>query len=499
MKYFLVNANQVKPIQADWREASSQLKNKVMNLTYVKQNPHKEAQALEWLECICKVHPRIVANTFIEQASGLGSQEMRALGMHDNDKYFPSLSAAEIYKSKRLEAFPVRTSSSDKGIDDSWIKSAARDVLQEKIGGQRNTVAESKMLSGNAWLKSRPTAFYNTSINSFIADIEINKGATITPDSELRLHYHSIVAKAVRVGSENNIMLRANLSINPEQLLSLRQLAATSVECKNLAKNLLVEIIRDNSSDTVLDISTVDLNPDLITDLINTGSKHWEQITNDVPIPLVKKDKPLPAEISDKFSHLSKEMVVAQKTMQAAKDIAEDRRSKITQMAISEGLSENTQSPNDLTHLRAGKKLDSQRLFDDLVTLGVAPNSLRKRDVDQKLLLSLFDKSNGGDVDITSTIKYKGFDIDKLKASAKLQNIEVEEYQTTTLTPYLSGQSRGPVSDKIQEITTMITERTAATVASISSSQVLEHEDLTSSLKNTGVSKTMKTTQHQEF
>lgn len=499
MKYILANTNQVKPIQADWRETSSLLRDKVMNLSYVRQNPHKEAQALEWLECLCKVHPQIVANTFIEQASGLGSQEMRALGMHDNDKYFPSLSAAEIYKSKRLEAFPIQASSSDKGIDDNWIKSAVRDVLREKIGGQRDTVAESKMLSGNSWLKSRPTAFYNTSINSFIADIEVNKGATITPDSELRLHYHSIVAKAVRVGGENNIMLRANLSINEEQLLSLKKMAATSVECKKLAKNLLVEIIRDNSSDTVLDISTIDVNPDLITDLIKTGSKHWEQITADALVPLVKKDKPLPAEICEKYSLLSKEMVVAQKTMQAAKDIADYKRSEITRLAINEGLSENTQSPNDLTHLRAGKKLDSQRLFDDLVTLGVSPNSLRKRVVDEKLLLSLLDKSNGGEVDITSTIKYKGFDIDKLKASAKLQNVEIEEYQTTTLTPYLSGQSRGPVYDKIQEITSMITDRTSASVKSISSSHVLEHEDLTSSLKNSGVSKTMKTTQHQEF
>lgn len=499
MKYILANTNQVKPIQADWRETSSLFRDKVMNLAYVKQNPHKETQALEWLECLCKVHSKVVANTFIEQASGLGSQEMRALGMHDNDKYFPSLSAAEIYKSKRLEAFPVITSSSDKSVEDGWIKSAARDVLREKIGGQRDTVAESKMFSGNAWLKSRPTAFYNTSMNSFIADIEINKGATITPDSELRLHYHSIVAKAVRVGSENNIMLRANLSINTEQLLSLKQMAATSAECKELAKRLLVEIIRDNSSDTVLDISTVDVNPDLITNLIKTGSKHWGQITTDEQVPLVKRDKPLPSEISEVFSNLSKEMVVAEKIKQAAKYIAANTRSKIAQFAINEGLSENTQSPNDLSHLRAGKKLDSQRLFGDLVTLGVAPNTLRKRKVDYKLLLSLFDKSNGGAVDINTTIKYKGFDINKLKASAKLLNIEVDEYQTTTLTPYLSGQSRGPVYDKIQEITSMITDRTSASVKSISSSHLLDHEDLTSSLKNTGVSKTMKTTQQQEF
>jgi hypothetical protein len=499
MKYIQVNTNNVKPIQADWRDTSFRLRDKLMNLAYVKKNPQKEHDALEWLECLCKVHPYILANTFIEQASGLGSQEMRALVMHDKDKYFPSLSANEIYQSKRLEAFPVHETSSDKGVDDGWIKSAVRDVLLEKTGGHRNIEAESRMLTGNEWLKSRPTIFYSTATNHFITDIEINKGAAISEDSEMRLHYHNIVAKAAGVGSENNVMLRANLAANHEQLVLLRQMAAISPECKLKANELLVELIRDTASGIDIDIAVVDVNPTLVSSLIQTGSKHWDVITNDVQIPLVKIDKPLPAAISDQYTLLSKEMVVAQKTSQAAKNIADQKRSQIMNMVTEEGLTQSTQPPNDLTHLREGKVLDKQRLFDDLVQLGVPRNSLMKREVDRDLLLSIYDKAQGGSIDVSSSIKFKGIDIDKLRASAKVQDIEIQEYQSTSLTPYLSGQTRGPVFDKIQEITQMIGDRTSASISSLSSSQMLDHKDLTTSLKNTGVSKQMTTTQYQEF
>jgi hypothetical protein len=499
MKYIQVDTNKVKPVQSDWRETSDRLRDKVMNLEYVKQNPQKEHEALEWLECICKVHPYILANTFIEQASGLGSQEMRALTMHDKDKYFPALSANEIYRSKRLEAFPVRETSSDKGVDDSWIKSAVRDVLLERTNGQRSIDAESRMLAGNKWLKSRPSVFYTTETNTFIADIEVNRGAKITEDSEMRLHYHSIVAQAAGVGSNSTVMIRANLAAEPDELASLRKLASTSHECKLKAKELLVELIRDNSSGIDIEVSKVDEEPKLITALIKTGSKHWAQVTSDQEIPLVKTDKPLPKEISEEFTLLSKEMVVAQKTSQAAKNIEQNKRAQIMRMVVSEGLTVNTQSPNDLTHLRAGKALDRQRLFDDLVSLGVPKISLMKREVDSDLLLSLYDKSQGAEIDISSSIKFKGIDSHKLRESAKAQNIELEEYQITTLTPYLSGQTRGPVFDKLQEITHMIDDRTSSTISSISNSQLLDHKDLTSSLKNTGVSKQMTTTLQQEF
>lgn len=499
MKYIQVNTNKIKPIQDNWRETLANLRDKVMELAYVKQNPQKEHNALEWLECICKVHPPKLANTFVEQASGLGSQEMRALAMHDRDKYFPLLSANEIYQSKRLEAFPVRETSTDKGVDDNWIKAAVREVLLEKMDGQRSTNAESRMLTGNQWLKSRPSVFFSTANNNFIADIEVNKGAKVTDDSEMRLHYHSIVANASGVGSETNTMLRANIAIEPNQLTSLRTLAATSHECKQKAKELLIELIREESSGFDIEVSVLDHKPELVTSLIQTGSKHWSQITNAHEIPLVQTDKPLPAEISEKYTRLSKEMVVAQKTSQAAKEIESNRRAQIMNMVTEEGLTQNTQSPNDLTHLRVGKVLDKQRLFDDLLELGIPKNALMKREIDNELLLAMYDKAQGGVIDVTTAIKFKGIDLEKLRTTAKIQNIELEEYQATSLTPYLSGQTRGPVFDKIQEISNMLNERTAATIKSISGSQMLDHEDLTSSLKNTGVSKQITTTTHQEF
>jgi hypothetical protein len=499
MKYIEVNRNKVKAIQSDWRETSALLREKVMNLPYILENPHKEPKALEWLECISKIHPQKLANTFVEQASGLGSQEMRALGMHDKDMYFPSLSANEIYQSKRLEAFPMRETSSDRGVDDNWIKAAASYVVVEKMGGTRNKEAEDKMLSGNNWLKSRPSAFFTTSTNNFLADIEVNKEAKVSEDSEMRLHYHSIVANAVGVGNEDNVMLRANLAIDTDQLNSLRKLASISPECKLKAKDLLIELIQNESSGIDLQLAVVDHKPEVITDLIQTGVKHWEQITSGHLIPLVKTDKPLPSSISEKYTLLSKEMVVAQKTSQAAKEVESNMRAKIINMVTEEGLTENTQSPNDLTHLRAGKVLDKQRLFDDLVELGVPKISLMKREIDQEYLLSLYDKAEGGSIDISSAVKFKGIDVEKLRTTAKIQNVELEEYQSTSLTPYLSGQTRGPVFDQLQGLTQMLNERTASTISSIAKSEMLNHKDLTSSLKNTGVSKQMTTTKFQEF
>ena len=58
MKYIEVNRNKVKAIQSDWRETSALLREKVMNLPYILENPHKEPKALEWLECISKIHPQ---------------------------------------------------------------------------------------------------------------------------------------------------------------------------------------------------------------------------------------------------------------------------------------------------------------------------------------------------------------------------------------------------------------------------------------------------------
>ena len=499
MKYIEVNTNKIKPKQADWRENIFRLRDKVMDLAYVRENPHKETQAIEWLECLCKVHPYERANTFIEQASGLGSQEMRALTMHDQNKYFPSLSAIEIYRSKRLEAFPVRETSFDKNTNDAWIKSAVRDVLLEKTSGHRSIESENRMLRGNSWLKSRPSLFYSTARNNFITDIEINKGAKISPDSEMRLQYHSIVASSVAVGSESNILLRANLSIDNQQLNALKALASTSVACKHKAQELLVELIRDESSQTELDIGIVDYNEELVSSLITTGSEHWNKINTDLDIPLVKKDKPLPEDISEKYTHLSKELVVAQKIQKSAENYVKYKRSEIINMVNEEGLTENSQSPNDLTHLREGKVWDKKRLFADLVTLGVPKQSLMKREIDEDLLLSIYDKSGGQSVDISSAIKFKGTDIEKLKEAANEKGLELQEYQSTTLTPYLSVQTRGPVYEKIQEITQMIDARTSSTISSISTSKLLDHQDLTSSLKNTGVSKQIVTTTSQDF
>lgn len=486
MKFLAANPALVAIRQDNWTENYQILLPELNKLQVVSHGVTSMEQAQKWLECVCKVHSLSVARTCITHAGGLGARDIRSLIAFEKGEYYPALSVNEIYQSKQLMAFPLDFRIAKN--EESFVFNAIREILAEKYGVSRDIATEKAMLNGNdnLWLRSRPSMYGKIDQNDVIMDIHVNRGERVTHSDEMRLHYHELVAHSI--GLKPTGLFQVNVQIENGFKEQLVRMAKISNSSESAAKEILKEAIRHDAEQVVLSNDLVQPNESVFNELVRTGKSHWEKIIKGVRYEsqLTARKVAIAPELIEDFTVLSKRLVVSQKMAATAK-IAEDNvRNEMSTFAMINGINQNVAFPYEATQLREYNQVDYDALFATLTAYHNIPREqLQKRVVDIDKLVEL---ANAHQIDISHCVSYKGRDTDSICAAAEQVGVNLTDYTTTTMRPYVSGQSRGPVRDALNRAQSLIEQQTESTLTALTQLDSLDHPNLSGGLKDSGVS-----------
>ncbi len=208
-----VNSN-MPPTRADWQMSVNQFTTSVLTLPQVRSGAVEKAQAINWLECVSKLHKPQSIERIINQASGLGAKDIRALIANERQEYYPAIGVNEVYSAKKLESVPLpRTPKIER---EGVVTTIARKMLETHYGLTRNKEGEAMMgkIQGGRfpWMISKPTLLGTSGDGTFLYDTHVNRRDTLSGSDEIRLHYHDLVANTRRIKCTE--LFQANLSID---------------------------------------------------------------------------------------------------------------------------------------------------------------------------------------------------------------------------------------------------------------------------------------------
>jgi len=126
----------------------------------------------------------------------------------------------------------------------------------------------------------------------------------------------------------------------------------------------------------------------------------------------------------------------------------------------------------------------------------VESTSLKKAAIDVDTYMHLLDKSAKNNQPIsheqlTSVIKYDGFNEAGIKTAAEQYGIDLDDYSEQHMKVYMSGQSRGDIYNAMQTIKNEIGMFAENLTNELIESPSLDDERLKQNLANTGVSHSM--------
>jgi len=495
MKYIKADPSKISIKQKNWQRTFDKYAPSLQYIPAVMQGVTSIENAQKWLECVAKTHADSHVSTCIKQASGIGARDVRALIAYEQGEYYPALSANEIYQSKQLKAFPASFTLARN--EEPFIINAVRQVMQERNNIQRSQENEERMLAGEGqlWLKSRPSMYGKVNGQDIIVDIHINRGKDVTHSDELRLHYHSLVACSVDLSPKS--LFQVNIQLEPEFKKQLVGMAAISPAAEQAAIHILKEAITNNADTVELSTRLIQQNQDTYDQLARTGQSHWSSMMSGKVIEQTESLTELPADLATEYTQISKQIVVAKNLKDKASELETSAREQMQNFAAVNQINGNFKLPYDATTLRTSTKFDLQGLHDVLTTqFNVESTSLKKAAIDVDTYMHLLDKSAKNNQPIsheqlTSVIKYDGFNEAGIKTAAEQYGIDLDDYSEQHMKVYMSGQSRGDIYNAMQTIKNEIGMFAENLTNELIESPSLDDERLKQNLANTGVSHSM--------
>jgi len=465
-------AQSLNPLHPNWKETAARFKVDVEALPQVQSGAVNKEQAMSWLVAASKMLAPEQISAQILQAQGFGANEIQALWSFDNDKYYPTLSASEIYSLKSLESFKLP---SQEDIASGRLYGVLRLLTMDHFGMNRESGVEKLMpmvneSSNMPWMLSKPGLVGSVNNDIAVVDIKYNYGQNLTQSDELRLHYHDLVLTDRKKPAKHLYQLNAvfdktfldSLKMDLEMDPSMAEVAFRRMQCH----------IKNNSDVVRLHLNKVTPVQSIHEGILSTGMKHWENVINGYTPDFQKEEvASLTQKQEQDYMKASRKATVTKQLKDAIGELHDKARSEFSNVATKIQLNDNHHLPYQGTKIRKRDELDLDGAALFLQTQGVDPKQLRNLVVENSAGLIAAAKAAG--VDIEQFVGAGSPVKERVLTVAQEMGVDLRSFYTRSMDAYASGQSRGPIFEAIQEIKastntpleTLIQELTSSTMA----------------------------------
>lgn len=423
----------------------------VMQLPQVLHGTVSELQAENWLDRVCINQPANRISGLINQQTGIGADDMRALIAYGRNEYYPSLSPNEVMKRKWLDVDSLKYKPAN--ATKMLFMSMARELVSERYAMPRDRDLESQLAAPKpgSWRIGRPALALRGSID-LLVDIQfedtVSAAKTFSKSDAVRLHHYDLVA--AERGISNTELLLIKVAVDPDFLNAVSALAAASENVKNaLARNASSLRGLDPGIFTI-HAHRIEKDKRLYPEILEAGNQAWSNVLEGRSYEL-RQDQPLSLseEREAEYRMAAQEYCAAETVFRAAKESSDEAKEKLIQTAKTIGIQGNHQP------IFAGAEVRSYDRFDRMgaahlleTAYGVNRSLICDHTYDADAMAAAL-KDLG--VDPARYRRVGEYNKDKIMDAAEQLDIDLSEYKSRELRALFSRKTRGPIFEALDQ------------------------------------------------
>jgi len=409
-----------------------------------------QEQLTNWVTAAAVIHPMPIVNRLIQLQNSFSLDEVRALLAYDRQEHYPGLHASEVVEAKLFKRLPHINLQELK--TQKFITDLCKQRLTTEIGASIDDKSLEKCTGTNGqipWINAAISGLGEVNGKLSAIDVVTNWGHAewTNTDRNIRGHYTNLVANNHHYSSENAISVNAEMSTEIQQYLEAA-IALNNDKILNDAFRLLNDPVLSKQH-LKLDIQTIDIKEDLLTEIYQTGQKHYGNVINGV-VPELRQEKPiqLNTQQEEKLEELNVQMYASTQIRIAAERNEKEMKGKLSEFYLEHGINENFEASHGCVQPRKQDHFDAEGAGELLTERRIDRQHFCKPTIDGERLLESY-KALGGDA--SPFVSYETPDKHLVQTVASEYGVDLSSFHQRKMIPLIPPKTRGAFHEKTEE------------------------------------------------